>query len=118
MSVQIHRLVQAVIRSQMAEEQQWEARHTVHDILNGARPVQGEADDPENWSVYDIIWPHLEPSGADECDQDTTRELLIDWVRYQRKHGELDSGLTPGSRLQSTRALTCCGRWSARSRRR
>ena len=58
-SLQIHRLVQAVIRSQMTDEEQVEARHEVHKILVGARPRQGETDDPANWSTYDIIWPHL-----------------------------------------------------------
>ena len=67
-SVQIHRLVQAVIRSQMTEEEQVEARHEVHKILVGARPRQGETDDPANWFTYDIIWPHLGPSVAEECD--------------------------------------------------
>ena len=65
-SLQIHRLVQAVIRSQMSEEEQDEARHEVHKILAGARPRQGETDDPANWSTYDMIWSHLVPSEADE----------------------------------------------------
>ena len=60
-SLQIHRLVQAVIRSQMSDEERVEARHEVHKILAGARPRQGETDDPANWSTYDIIWPHLGP---------------------------------------------------------
>ncbi len=61
-SLQIHRLVQAVIRSQMSDEERVEARHEVHKILVGARPRQGETDDPANWSTYNIIWPHLGPS--------------------------------------------------------
>jgi cellulose biosynthesis protein BcsQ len=98
-SLQIHRLVQAVIRSQMTPEEQTEARHEVHKILAGARPRQGETDDPANWSIYDIIWPHLGPSNAEECDDQRTRQLLIDWVRYQWKHGEFDSCLSLGNRL-------------------
>jgi MinD-like ATPase involved in chromosome partitioning or flagellar assembly len=100
-SLQIHRLVQAVIRSQMTDVQQTEARHEVHKILVGARPRQGETDDPSNWSTYDIIWPHLTPSQADECDDPRTRQLLIDWVRYQWKHGEFESGLTLARRLEN-----------------
>jgi len=99
-SLQIHRLVQAVIRSQMSDAEQVEARHEVHKILVGARPRQGETDDPANWSTYDIIWPHLGPSQADECDDPQTRQLLIDWVRYQWKHGEFESGLALGRRLE------------------
>jgi CO dehydrogenase nickel-insertion accessory protein CooC1/tetratricopeptide (TPR) repeat protein len=100
-SLQIHRLVQAVIRSQMTEEEQQEARHEVHKILVGARPRHGETDDPANWSTYDIIWPHLGPSSAEECDDPRTRQLLIDWVRYQWKHGEFEYALSEANRLQS-----------------
>ena len=100
-SLQIHRLVQAVIRSQMTEQEQIEARHEVHKILVGARPRQGETDDPANWSTYDIIWPHLGPSNAEECTDPRTRQLLIDWVRYQWKHGEFDSALGLAYRLRS-----------------
>jgi CO dehydrogenase nickel-insertion accessory protein CooC1 len=100
-SLQIHRLVQAVIRSQMTDEEQAEARHEVHKILAGARPSQGETDDPANWSTYDIIWPHLGPSQADECDDPRTRQLLIDWVRYQWKHGEFESALNLARRLEN-----------------
>jgi CO dehydrogenase nickel-insertion accessory protein CooC1 len=99
-SLQIHRLVQAVIRSQMTDEEQVEARHEVHKILTGARPRQGETDDPANWSTYDIIWPHLGPSIAEECDDPRTRQLLIDWVRFQWKHGEFEAGLALARRLE------------------
>jgi tetratricopeptide (TPR) repeat protein/CO dehydrogenase nickel-insertion accessory protein CooC1 len=100
-SLQIHRLVQAVIRSQMTEQEQADARHEVHKILVGARPRQGETDDPANWSTYDIIWPHLGPSQADECDDPRTRQLLIDWVRYQWKHGEFESAMVLARRLEN-----------------
>ena len=53
-SMQIHRLVQAVIRSQMTDEEQTETKHEVHKILVGARPRQGETDDPANWSAYNV----------------------------------------------------------------
>ena len=99
-SLQIHRLVQAVIRSQMTEEEQQEARHEVHQILVGARPRQGETDDPGNWSRYDIIWPNLGPSQAEECNDPRTRQLLIDWVRYQWKHGEYEACLDMARRLE------------------
>jgi tetratricopeptide (TPR) repeat protein len=100
-SMQIHRLVQAVIRSQMSDEEQTEAKHEVHKILVGARPRQGETDDPANWSTYDTIWAHLQPSGAEECDDPRTRQLLIDWVRYQWKIGEFDSALRLARRLET-----------------
>jgi cellulose biosynthesis protein BcsQ/tetratricopeptide (TPR) repeat protein len=101
-SLQIHRLVQAVIRAQMTEDEQADARHELHKFLVGARPRQGETDDPSNWSTYEVIWPHLGPSKAEECPEARTRELLIDWVRYQWKVGEFESCLTLTERLEST----------------
>ena len=100
-SVQIHRLVQAVIRSQMTDEEQQKACHVVHDILVGARPRRGDTDDPDNWSRYDLIWPHLVPSRAEECIEERTRQLLIDWVRYLWKHGEFDQCLSLANRLDN-----------------
>jgi tetratricopeptide (TPR) repeat protein len=100
-SLQIHRLVQAVIRSQMTDEEQLKVSHEVHEILVGARPARGETDDPANWSRYNLIWPHLGPSRAEECDDPRTRQLLIDWVRYQWKHGEFDACLSLANRLEN-----------------
>jgi CO dehydrogenase nickel-insertion accessory protein CooC1 len=100
-SIQIHRLVQAVIRDQMTEDEQVKACHEVHEILVGARPRRGDTDDPENWSRYNLIWPHLMPSRADECGEERTRQLLIDWVRYLWKVGEFDACLTLANRLEN-----------------
>jgi tetratricopeptide (TPR) repeat protein/CO dehydrogenase nickel-insertion accessory protein CooC1 len=100
-SLQIHRLVQAVIQSQMTEEERLDVQHEVHKILVGARPRQGDTDDPTNWSTFDIIWPHLGPSHAEECDDPRTRQLLIDWVRYQWKLGEFEACLSLAHRLEN-----------------
>jgi len=92
-SIQIHRLVQAVVRAAMSEDERHEARHDVHRILAGGRPGSGGADNPANWPRYNWIWPHLGPSGAAECKDERTRQLLIDQVRYLGRRGELDAGL-------------------------
>ncbi|GIH77274.1 FxSxx-COOH system tetratricopeptide repeat protein [Planobispora longispora] len=98
-TIQVHRLVQSVIRSQMSAEEQEKACHEVHVILVGARPRQGEVDDPENWTRYDLIWQHLQPSRATECVEEETRQLLTDRVRYLWKRGDFDSALTLGDLL-------------------
>ena len=100
-SVEIHRLIQAVIRSQMTDDQLRGARHELHLILVAGRPRQGETDDPANWSAYNAIWAHLGPSLAEECDDPRTRQLLLDWVRYQWKIGEFDSALGLARRLET-----------------
>ncbi|MEZ0075988.1 FxSxx-COOH system tetratricopeptide repeat protein [Planotetraspora sp. GP83] len=98
-TIQVHRLVQAVIRSQMTFDEIESTTHEVHHILVGARPRQGEVDDPENWPVYDLIWPHLLPSDAERCVEEETRQLLTERVRYLWKRGEFSSALQLGQRL-------------------
>jgi tetratricopeptide (TPR) repeat protein len=101
-SLQIHRLVQAVIRSQLADDHERdEARHAVHRILVGAKPRRGEIEDAANWPIYELIWPHLGPSQAEDCTDPQTRQLLIDLVRYQWMHGEYEACLSLAQRLQN-----------------
>jgi hypothetical protein len=96
-TIEVHRLVQAVVRAQMPTPgYREEAMHEVHRILVGARPRQGGTDNPENWVRYDIIWPHLSGSEAYNCDYEDTRRLLIDRVRYLWKRGEYSEALESG----------------------
>ncbi|HEX3512662.1 MAG TPA: FxSxx-COOH system tetratricopeptide repeat protein [Trebonia sp.] len=100
-SIQVHRLVQAAIRDQMtAESYRTATMHEVHMVLAGARPGQGDTDDPANWERYSLIWPHLGPSEAWNCDEDETRQLLIDRVRYLWKRGDFETALAVAHRLE------------------
>ncbi|MFI5620013.1 FxSxx-COOH system tetratricopeptide repeat protein [Streptomyces sp. NPDC051567] len=100
-SIQVHRLVQAVIRAQLSEEEQREARHAVHRILAGARPDDDEPiDNPETWPRFTTIWPHLAPSEARFCKEPETRRLLIDRVRYLWKRGDFKAAHQLGEELR------------------
>ncbi|MEY9872286.1 cellulose biosynthesis protein BcsQ/tetratricopeptide (TPR) repeat protein [Streptacidiphilus sp. MAP12-33] len=99
---QVHRMVQAVIRAQLSPEENEDLVHEVHRVLVGARPNIGDTDDPENWPAFELIWPHLGPSNAENCDEADTRQLLIDRVRYLWKRGDLDRAESLGRRLDST----------------
>ncbi|MFG2697344.1 FxSxx-COOH system tetratricopeptide repeat protein [Kitasatospora sp. NPDC048407] len=101
-SFQVHRLVQAVVRSGMSEVERNIAMHQVHRILVNARPSRGDADDPANWPTMEAIWPHLAPSRAQDCDGREVRELLIDRVRYLWKRVDLDQALQLGRQLDAT----------------
>ncbi|MER6914693.1 FxSxx-COOH system tetratricopeptide repeat protein [Streptomyces sp. NPDC000594] len=88
-SIQVHRLVQAVIRAQLSEKEQRDARHAVHRVLAGARPDDDEPiDNPATWDRFATIWPHLATSEAHSCTEPETRRLLIDRVRYLWKRGD------------------------------
>ncbi|WP_433396313.1 FxSxx-COOH system tetratricopeptide repeat protein [Streptomyces sp. CA-146814] len=100
-SIQVHRLVQAVIKAQLSEEEQREARHVVHRILAGARPDDDEPiDNPETWPRFAAIWPHLGPSDARNCKEPETRRLLIDRVRYLWKRGDIRTAGALGEELR------------------
>ena len=100
-TLEVHRLVQAVVRAQMATlSYREDTAHEVHRVLVGARPRQGGTDDPENWPRYDLIWPHLSGSEAATCDFEDTRRLLIDRVRYLWKRGEYEEALDSGREFE------------------
>ncbi|MEV0093104.1 FxSxx-COOH system tetratricopeptide repeat protein [Streptomyces sp. NPDC050738] len=102
-SIQVHRLVQAVIRAQLTEEEQRDARHAVHRILAGARPDADEPiDNPETWPRFATIWPHLGPSEARLCREPETRRLMIDRVRYLWKRGDFVAASTLAGELRDT----------------
>jgi tetratricopeptide (TPR) repeat protein len=79
--IQIHRLVQAVIRNRMTQESARSARRDVHRVLVGSRPEQN-VDDPASWDRFRMIWPHLAPSDALSSNEEQVRQLYIDRVRY------------------------------------
>lgn len=89
--IQVHRLLQKVVRDRMSEEEVAAARHQVHLVLASSRPG-GEVDDPATWRTFQILWPHLAVSNAAHCTDEAVRQLLIDRVRYIWRRGGLEQG--------------------------
>ncbi|MFC7549565.1 FxSxx-COOH system tetratricopeptide repeat protein [Plantactinospora sp. GCM10030261] len=83
-TIQVHRLVQAVIQDRLSAEAEENLRH-VHDIL--AEAERKDPDEPGNWITYDGIWPHLVPTKADASIEPPVRQLIIDVVRYLYRRG-------------------------------
>lgn len=98
--VNVHRLVQDVVRGRMTEEEAARTRHEVHLALAAFRPA-GEPDDPTTWDQFRMIWPHLEISGAVECNDESVRKLMIDRVRYLWRRGDLPQGLSIGNAVSA-----------------
>ncbi|WP_406859203.1 FxSxx-COOH system tetratricopeptide repeat protein [Streptomyces sp. HUAS MG47] len=106
-SIQIHRLVQAAVRSQLSPEEQERTMHEVHNILAEVSPTApGDAapkvNDPQHWPEFELIWPHLGPSGIVDCNEEKGRQLLVDRVRYLLKRGELEMARVLGDQLNET----------------
>ncbi|HWS31791.1 MAG TPA: FxSxx-COOH system tetratricopeptide repeat protein, partial [Actinoplanes sp.] len=88
----VHRLIQDMVRYRMTDTEREEIRHQVHLALARFRPG-GDVDNPQNWPVFRMIWPHLQASGAVGCPDDRVRSLLIDRVRYLWLVGDFRRGL-------------------------
>ena len=89
--IQVHWVVQAVVRDRMSDEEAAAARRAVHQMLVSAKP-EGDVDDPQTWRRYRAIWPHLSPSMAMWSADPLVRQLLIERVRYLRQRDDLERG--------------------------
>jgi tetratricopeptide (TPR) repeat protein len=79
--IQVHRLVQAVVRGRMSAEDLASARRDVQDILVAMRPRR-DVGNPAAWSRYALLWPHLPSAEVVSSDQEPVRQLVIDRIRY------------------------------------
>ncbi len=89
--IQVHGLVQAVVRDGMSPDQEASARSDMHRVLAASRPSRG-IDNPETWDRFRLIWPHLDPSQAMRSLDEQVRQLSIDRVRYLWHRRDLENG--------------------------
>jgi tetratricopeptide (TPR) repeat protein len=87
--IQVHRLVQAVVRGRMSAEDLASARRDVQDILVAMRPRR-DVGNPAAWSRYALLWPHLPSAEVVSSDQEPVRQLVIDRIRYLWVLSDLD----------------------------
>jgi tetratricopeptide (TPR) repeat protein len=104
-TLQVHRIIQRLIRDEIAEPEAAEMRHEVHQLLAAADP--SEPRDTVNWPIYAELYTHTIPSESVTCQQVKVRQLLINIVRYLYYVGDYSSGLT-----EADRAIT---QWTADS---
>lgn len=89
-SLQMHRLVQAVLQNQMSPQEQEDTYHLTHVLLAAADPQ--EPEDNTNWRRYAELRPHIRPTRAVECDHREVRDLVINEIRYLYLHGDYTGG--------------------------
>jgi hypothetical protein len=89
-SLQMHRLVQAVLFNQMSPQEQEDTYHLTHVLLAAADPK--EPEDDANWRRYAELRPHIRPTRSVECEQRDVRDLVINEVRYLYQHGDYTGG--------------------------
>lgn len=88
-SIQMHRLVQAVLIGRMTEEQQQVMRHGAHLLLAANTPRQ--PDDPMEWDKYSQLYPHITASNAIQCEDQDVRELLYNTAKFLYFWGEFQT---------------------------
>jgi hypothetical protein len=87
-SIQLHRLVQAVLRDRLTDEQRDAYRRSVHEILAAYNPGDPTDNPDESWSRHYDIAPHVQPSGAIDGATPDIRKVVLDQIRYQYVTGD------------------------------
>ncbi|MFB9202761.1 FxSxx-COOH system tetratricopeptide repeat protein [Nonomuraea spiralis] len=79
-TVQVHRLVQALLRDSLKEPERDEIRREVHLLLAGGAPADPEST--SSWDDFANLLPHVRPSGLVLSTDDAVQRFGIDVVRY------------------------------------
>ncbi|MEU4242925.1 FxSxx-COOH system tetratricopeptide repeat protein [Actinoplanes sp. NPDC026619] len=91
-SIQIHRLVQAVVSNSLDPETRAQDRTDVQLVL--ASYDRGDPDLQANHPAYATLWPHLRHCGALESDDPAVRQLVVEIARYLYQSGDFSSSQT------------------------
>ena len=88
-TIQVHRLIQALLRDELDAQEQALLRHEVHLLLAGAAPLG--PDDEVNWPRYAELVSHVIPSEVAECSDRRVRDFALNIVRYLYRSGDRQS---------------------------
>ncbi|MGC0422900.1 FxSxx-COOH system tetratricopeptide repeat protein [Embleya sp. AB8] len=89
-SIQVHRLVQAVLRDRLSPEDDAARRAQALEILAANAP--GDVDDPANQERYEELYKHLVPSRALESDSEAVRRWIVEQVRFAWRSDDWEFG--------------------------
>jgi len=78
--IQVHRLVQLVLRDTLTEQQQGETLGNVRNMLGAANP--GDPDEEGVNPLHAEIGPHIEPADMIHGDSYAVRQAVLDHSRY------------------------------------
>jgi tetratricopeptide (TPR) repeat protein len=84
-TVEVHRLVQALLREELAPHLRDRFQHEVHLLLAAALP--GDPDDPGNVGAYAELLPHFEPTELSKCPSPQARRFCRNMIRHLFRFG-------------------------------
>ncbi|GAA4207414.1 hypothetical protein GCM10022252_71030 [Streptosporangium oxazolinicum] len=96
-TIQVHRLIQALLRDELSEEEHASFRHEVHLLLAAASP--GLPDDNVLWPRYAELLSHVTPAQIEVSRDPRIRRFALDVVRYLYSSGGYQSARSLVGRL-------------------
>ena len=92
-SIKVHRLIQALLRDELTDEQRAGYRHEAHLILATSAPA--DPDDSKTWSRFREILPHVNSESTElpRSRESNVRDLARAMMRYLYQSGDYASGL-------------------------
>ena len=85
-TIQVHRLIQALLRDDLSEAEQGRFRHEVHLLLTNAAPA--DPYDRFKWPRYAELVAHIATARVTECQEPRVRRFAIDTVCYLYLSGD------------------------------
>ena len=85
-TIQVHRLIQALVRASLSPEEQSVYRDEVHLLLAGAAPH--DPDDESRWPRFDELVAHVEPTNIAGSTRQQVREFALNVARYLTNRGD------------------------------
>lgn len=92
-TVKVHRLIQALLRDELTEQQRAAYRHEAHLILAAAAPT--DPDDAKTWSRFKELLPHVNAEFTElpKSHEPLVRDLARTMMRYLYQTGDYTSAL-------------------------
>lgn len=88
-TIQVHRLIQKLVRDELPLEEQERIQHEVHLLL--AAFGSDDPDDSKNWDTYLPLLGHLEPVEIAKCMDPEVHAFAIRIIRYLFATGDYSS---------------------------
>jgi hypothetical protein len=90
-TLQLHRLVQLVLRNRMSKQHQAEMKHGAHVLLANADPNDPLAQ--KEWQRYQDLLPHVYAADMLECDDAWGRQLVLNLINFLYRWGDHDEAI-------------------------
>jgi tetratricopeptide (TPR) repeat protein len=87
-TIQVHRLIQALIRGELSPSEQMDYQHEVHLLVAAGAPA--DPNDRKLWPRFAQLVPHVLAPAADfeGCHHPEVRRLVLNMIRYLYASGD------------------------------